>query len=288
MTEEDDAPVHVRTFLIADIRGFTRFTQERGDEPAARLAASFAALTDEVVASRDGRLLEVRGDEVLAVFTSTRQALRAAIELQRRVGERPADDPDGPLAIGIGIDAGEAVPVGDGYRGGALNMAARLCGIAAPGEILATDVVTHLARTIDGIVYVDRGPQRFKGLEGRVRVVAVHPAGGELVPAATSTPEWLPARVADSERPRSPIEDAANEFAARLNERVHGALSRQLDRMLADTPKEIAPTSATPLPAPAKPRPASDDRVVAIAGVIVGGIITVVLILAVVYVIVHA
>lgn len=45
----DDVPSHVRTFLIADVRGYTRFTQEHGDEEAGQLAAAFAALAREVV-----------------------------------------------------------------------------------------------------------------------------------------------------------------------------------------------------------------------------------------------
>ena len=36
--------------------------------------------------------------------------------------------------VGIGLDAGEAIPVSDGYRGGALNLAARLCSLAGPGQ----------------------------------------------------------------------------------------------------------------------------------------------------------
>ena len=55
----------IRTFLIADVRGYTLFTQERGDEAAAKLAARFAAIVREEVESRGGRLPELRGDEAL-------------------------------------------------------------------------------------------------------------------------------------------------------------------------------------------------------------------------------
>ena len=81
--ESDEAlgqEAEVRTFLIADIRGYTRFTEERGDEAAARLAARFASVTRETVGTRGGAIVEVRGDEALAVFASARQALRAAVE----------------------------------------------------------------------------------------------------------------------------------------------------------------------------------------------------------------
>jgi len=122
-----------------------------------------------------GSLVELRGDEALAVFDSARQALRGAADLQERfVGETVAD-PSLPLAVGIGLDAGEAVRVDGGYRGGALNLAARLCSLAGPGEVLVSPSVAHLARKVDGLDYVERGAVRLKGLEKPVDVVAVRP-----------------------------------------------------------------------------------------------------------------
>ncbi|HEU5211718.1 MAG TPA: adenylate/guanylate cyclase domain-containing protein, partial [Gaiellaceae bacterium] len=131
---EDEAEGVLRTFLIADVRGYTRYTQTRGDEAAAELAARFARLTREVVTAGGGELVELRGDEALAVFTSPRQAVRTAEQIQRRL--RGGEDPGEalPLGIGIGIDTGEAVPVEDGWRGKALNVAARLCSLAQPGQ----------------------------------------------------------------------------------------------------------------------------------------------------------
>ena len=165
----DDA--QIRTFLIADVRGYTVFTQERGDEAAAELARRFAAVAREGVEARGGTVVELRGDEALAVFDSARQAIRASIELQRRFVDETVEDPTFPLPVGIGLDAGEAVPVDGGYRGGALNLAARLCGIAGPGEVLASLTITHLARKVDGVAYVDRGPIGLKGLAEPVQVI---------------------------------------------------------------------------------------------------------------------
>ena len=161
----------VKTFLIADIRGYTVFTQERGDEAAAELADRFADLAREVIESYSGNLVELRGDEALAVFDSPRQAVRAAIDLQRRLVDATVADPSLALPVGIGLDAGEAVPVQDGFRGGALNLAARLCSIAGPGEILASREVVHLARRVEGVAYVDRGSVSLKGLADPVQVV---------------------------------------------------------------------------------------------------------------------
>jgi class 3 adenylate cyclase len=56
----------VRTFLIADVRGYTRFTREHGDVEAARLAKRFADLARDAVVARSGRVIELRGDEASA------------------------------------------------------------------------------------------------------------------------------------------------------------------------------------------------------------------------------
>jgi class 3 adenylate cyclase len=172
-------PADVRTFLIADVRGYTRFTQEHGDEEAAELAARFAELTGKVVAAGGGQVLELRGDEALSVFSSARKALRAAVELQRSFRERKDGQPTFPLGIGIGLDAGEAVPVGEGYRGTALNRAARLCSLAA---------------RLDGIRFEPRRPVRLKGIDGPVRLIEVV-SEEELPPVPQAPAPGLAARV---------------------------------------------------------------------------------------------
>lgn len=166
-------PAAIRTFLIADIRGFTRFTADNGDDAAARLVSRFADVAGSAVAGHGGTLVELRGDEALAAFDSARQALRAGVELQSLCREATAADPSLPLVIGIGLDAGEAVAVGDGYRGTALNVAARLCGLAGGGEIIATESLAHLAGAVPGIGYAALGPRELKGMEHTVAAVRV-------------------------------------------------------------------------------------------------------------------
>jgi branched-chain amino acid transport system substrate-binding protein len=188
-----EPPADVRTFLIADVRGYTRFTQEHGDEEAAQLAAKFADLAEKVVSAGGGQVLELRGDEALSVFSSARKALRAAVELQRRFRDRTDGRPVFPLGIGIGLDAGEAVPVGEGYRGTALNRASRLCSLAAPGQILATETVVNLAAKVEGIRFEPRRPVRLKGIDGPVRLIEVVPEE-ELPPVPQAPAPGLAAR----------------------------------------------------------------------------------------------
>ena len=65
--------------------------------------------------------------------------------------------------MGIGIAAGEAVPVEEGFRGAALNLAARLCSTAAAGEVLVSAWLAELAGTIEGTTFSDRGEVQLKG-----------------------------------------------------------------------------------------------------------------------------
>jgi len=161
----------VRTFLFADVRGYTAYTRESGDEAGAALAQRFAAIVEELSPRHAGTLQELRGDEALVVFDSARQALRFALSLQAKVAEEEL-----PRPVGVGLDAGEAVPVEGGYRGGALNRAARLCALARPGEVLASDAVRELAGATEGVAYGFHRVERLKGFEKPVGVVEIHPA----------------------------------------------------------------------------------------------------------------
>jgi class 3 adenylate cyclase len=166
----------VRTFVIADIRGYSRFTEEHGDEAAATLAARFSDLVREGVEIRGGELIEVRGDEALAVFDSARQAIRAAMDLQQQFAEETDTNPEVPLRVGIGIDSGEAIALEDGsFRGAALNVASRLCALAHSGEVLISPGTSHLAGRLPGVRYVDRGRAHLKGIAGPVRIMRAVP-----------------------------------------------------------------------------------------------------------------
>jgi class 3 adenylate cyclase len=174
----------VRTFLIADIRGYTRFTERCGDEESARLTAKFADLVGEAAELRGGTLLEVRGDEALVVFDSARQAIRAAMDMQRQFTEETKADPDLPLRVGIGVDSGEAIQLEDGsYRGAALNVAARLCSLAHGGEVLISNGTSHLAGRLPGVRNIDRGRVHLKGIEDPVHIVRATPEEEAPVPS---------------------------------------------------------------------------------------------------------
>lgn len=163
-----------RTFLIADVRGYSRYTDQYGDEAAALLAARFAEIVNDGVEAHGGGIVEIRGDEGLAVFGSARQAIRAAIDLQDQFEEEMVGE-DFPLRVGIGIDSGEAVQLEDGsYRGAALNVAARLCARAHGGQTLVSEATSRLAGRLAGVAYNDRGRVRLKNIAEPVHILQVY------------------------------------------------------------------------------------------------------------------
>jgi class 3 adenylate cyclase len=180
----------VHTFLIADVRGYSRFTEDHGDEAAARLAAKFVELVTESMEAHGGTLIEVRGDEGLAVFASARQAIRAAIDLQARLAEESEADPSLPLKVGIGIDSGEAVQLADGsFRGAALNVAARLCARAHGSEVIVSEGTSRLAGRLGGIQFSDRGRVHLKNIPEPVHIFQAY---SELATPPPSANRWVP------------------------------------------------------------------------------------------------
>lgn len=200
MTLERDSerPVTaIRTFLFVDIRGYTRFTVEHGDAEAYRLVERFDKLARKVIAASHGEVAGKAGDELVAVFGSAREAIMAAAELQVSFAAEAKANPM-LLPVGIGLDAGEAIPAGDTFVGTALNLAARLCKLAGPQEVLASESVVHIAGKLDGIAYAERGFMQLKGFGEPVRVFQVQ--DGRMITVPAKFPSKEPYREAESVR----------------------------------------------------------------------------------------
>jgi WD40 repeat protein/class 3 adenylate cyclase len=160
----------VQAFLIADIRGYSTFTTQRGAAAAAHLATTFTDLSRDAVAARGGKVLGLRGDEVLAAFSTAGQAVRAAVDIQFACAEATAAEPDFPLGVGAGLDFGEAVAV-DQYHGPAINMAARLCAHAAAGQVLVTATVADAARNDVDLAFAAGPTVALKGFEQPIEIL---------------------------------------------------------------------------------------------------------------------
>ena len=169
----DGRDIAVRTFLIADIRGYSTFTRERGHAEAATLAARFMELAGDAIEASSGTIVETRGDQVLATFPAPPLGVRAGVELQLACTEEAERDASLRIPAGVGIDVGESTRAGDQYHGEAVNLAARLCAQAAAGEVLISRAVEDELRDTTGLVLQERGSVEFKGFDAPVEVLSV-------------------------------------------------------------------------------------------------------------------
>jgi class 3 adenylate cyclase len=161
------APSRTNGFLFADLRDYTRYVESHGDRAAATLLEAYRSLVRTAVADYGGAEIKTEGDSFYVVFPSASSAVQCGLAIIRAAAEgRQAGG--APIHVGIGVHAGETVETAEGYVGSAVNVAARVCSQARPGELLVTDTVRALTRTLLPVRFVNRTTRRLKGIGERV------------------------------------------------------------------------------------------------------------------------
>ncbi len=151
-----------------DLSGFTRLTEEQGDEAAAALAGSLAELVQESGHAYGGTPVKLLGDGVMFHFSDPANAVRCALHM---VGEAPRA---GLPPAHVGVDAGPVVFQDGDYFGRTVNVAARIAAEAQPGEVLVSEAVVSAARA-EELSFRVVGPAELKGV---ARPVILHRASG--------------------------------------------------------------------------------------------------------------
>ena len=118
--------------------------------------------------------LEVKhtGDGIMASFIEATAAVGFASAVQRSLARHNADDPDDAVQVRIGMSAGEPIDENQDLFGATVQLAARVCDRAGPGEIVVANVVRELCIGKD-VVFEDRGATELKGFPDPVRMHAV-------------------------------------------------------------------------------------------------------------------
>ena len=169
--------------LFTDIVGSTELRVRLGEDAADELRRTHDRLLVQTVESNGGRAVKGLGDGIMATFAGASDAVAAAVAIQQsidrlvRSGKAPV-----PLAVRIGLSAGDvAIDEGD-VHGTPVIEASRLCAAADGGEILVADVVRILAGSTGDHDYATIGPLTLKGLDHPVVATRV-----EWKPASLST-----------------------------------------------------------------------------------------------------
>jgi adenylate cyclase len=183
--------------LAADVAGYDRLMGADEEGTLARLKAIKNAVVDPTIAAHRSRIVKTRGDRMLVEFASAVDAVRSAVEVQRRMAEQNAAVPqDQRIEFCIGIHVGDIIFEEDDVFGDGVNIAARLEEIAEPGGICMSESAYREIRGKVEIGCVDLGLQTMKNIAEpmrawRVEFGAQSAAGTQ--PGGASAPPTSPA-----------------------------------------------------------------------------------------------
>jgi class 3 adenylate cyclase len=164
-------PSGLVTILFTDMEGSTTLTQRLGDARAQDVLHTHNAIIRDALKAHEGSETKHTGDGIMASFASASRALECAIAMQRAFAHHN-DSAEEPIRVRVGLNAGEPIAEEKDLYGTAVQLAARICAQAQPGQILASDVVRQLAAG-KSFLFADKGEATLKGFEDPVRLYEV-------------------------------------------------------------------------------------------------------------------
>ena len=164
------APGRQPAICFLDLSGYTRLTEEHGDEAAADLAGRLARLVQRTSAAHGGRPVKWLGDGVMFYFREPGPGVLAALEMVE--GASKANLPPAH----VGLHTGPVLFQEGDYFGRTVNVAARIADYARQGEVVVSDDVLN-ASSIDGVGFDRIGPVELKGLTEAVTLHIARRAG---------------------------------------------------------------------------------------------------------------
>jgi adenylate cyclase len=157
-------PERVPAMSFLDLVGYTRLTEERGDQAAAELAASLAVLVNRSSREHGGVPVKWLGDGVMVHFREPAGAVLAALHLVAQLPQA------GLPPAHVGVAAGPVVAQGGDYFGRTVNLAARIAARAGAGQVLVSDSVVESASP-EGVAFAAVGEVQLKGFARPVRLL---------------------------------------------------------------------------------------------------------------------
>jgi len=151
---------------FSDLRGFSSYTAQHGDEKAFQIARQFIDLVGTKVEQHDGRLLKTYGDGVMTSFDDPEQAVRCAVAMQETLCDVycGGDEDDPAISAGIGLTWGTAIQTDGDLFGHSVNLAKRLADEAKGGQIVASSSVVGETGEVEGYSFRDMGQRSLKGI----------------------------------------------------------------------------------------------------------------------------
>jgi class 3 adenylate cyclase len=218
------------TFVFTDIEGSTRLLQELGDEAYGRVSGDHRRLVRESFASHEGQEIDTQGDAFFFSFPRARDAVAAAVDAQRALGDH--EWPNGSkVLVRMGLHTGEPHLGEEGYLGLDVVRAARISAAGHGGQILISETTRALLgnQLPDGVAVHDLGQQHLKDVQHEhIYELTIDGRGASPKPLKT-------------ESPKSRQEDMATRFEERITAYVERQLESAFDEHGTPTvPKKLA------------------------------------------------
>jgi len=233
--------------LFADVSGSTKLYETAGDAVAHAAIEKCVNLMREKTLSSKGRVIKTIGDEVMSAFITADDAASAAIEMQAAISEMP---PVGNTQIGIriGFNHGPVVERDGDVFGDAVNLAARLAGVATKGQIItARDTVMLMAPMLKASTRAITTIQ-VKGKAQEIQVYElIWQQSEDMTTLASQKSIYKPKNaklrllvqgnevILSTERPAVALgRDATADLVVkeRMASRAHGKIERRLDKFI--------------------------------------------------------
>jgi adenylate cyclase len=171
IVKSNSPPSETRTVMFIDIVGYTTTTTKLSREEFNKLHDEFDSTSLPIFKKYGGSVIKKIGDAFLITFPSPTDALHCGMSLQNTFGKRNQQH-QLPITIRVAIHAGEVMLRDNDIYGNAVNTAARIESMVAPGDICFSEAV-FLAMNKNEIPWQEIGYRQFKGLEYPIKIFRV-------------------------------------------------------------------------------------------------------------------
>lgn len=154
--------------VFVDISGYTRITEERGDQVAAGFAETLVREASAAAMANDGRLVKLLGDGAMLRLPDAERGVAAALDLTEALRER------GDLRAHAGVHAGPVIERDLDLYGRTVNLASRIAEVARPGEVLVSETVADMAKA-SGVRFEPADSPPLKGVSEKVTLFRALP-----------------------------------------------------------------------------------------------------------------
>jgi class 3 adenylate cyclase len=165
----DPSDTGFRVVMVTDIAGSTALADQLGDQRFHDVLKTHNVLIRDALSRHAGTEVKHTGDGVLASFGSVSQGVECAVTIQRAFAAHNLGGEVQPVQVRIGLSAGEPVADHRDLFGAIVNLAARVCAFAQPGQILASNVIRELSLG-KPFVFSDVGEVKLKGFAKALRL----------------------------------------------------------------------------------------------------------------------